>query len=153
MGGVDLADQVMCYYSVGRKTMKWWRRVFWRMYDHAITNSYVIYTANNATSLDKVMTRKQYRLELAKALTAHAITSRRGPGHSPSSTLSRLTGKHFVYRSGVRKRCAVCAYKKTSSRGAKYKDKKITTWCPKCEVHLCVGQCFQSYHTRVDFKH
>lgn len=39
MGGVDLADQVMCYYSVGRKTMKWWRRVFWRMYDHAITNA------------------------------------------------------------------------------------------------------------------
>jgi len=24
MGGVDLADQAMCYYSVGRKSMKWW---------------------------------------------------------------------------------------------------------------------------------
>lgn len=28
MGGVDLADQAMCYYSIGRKTLKWWRRVF-----------------------------------------------------------------------------------------------------------------------------
>ena len=24
MGGVDLADQVICYYSMGRKSMKWW---------------------------------------------------------------------------------------------------------------------------------
>ena len=24
MGGVDLADQAMCYYSVGQKNMKWW---------------------------------------------------------------------------------------------------------------------------------
>ena len=47
MGGVDLADQAMCYYSVGRKTLKWWRRVFWRMHDQAITNAYVIHKANS----------------------------------------------------------------------------------------------------------
>lgn len=35
MGGDDLADQAMCYYSVGRKTLKWWRRIFWRMHDQA----------------------------------------------------------------------------------------------------------------------
>ena len=32
MGGVDLTDQYMSYYSVGRKT-KWWYRVFWHMHD------------------------------------------------------------------------------------------------------------------------
>lgn len=52
MGGVDLADQLMCYYSVGRKSMKLWQRVLWRMIDHCIMNAYVI-MANNASSLSQ----------------------------------------------------------------------------------------------------
>ena len=28
MGGVDLADKSMCYYSVGRKNMKWWCKLY-----------------------------------------------------------------------------------------------------------------------------
>ena len=40
MGGVDLADQFMCYYSVGRKNMKWWRKIVWRLHDHPLHISY-----------------------------------------------------------------------------------------------------------------
>jgi len=29
---------------------------------------------------------------------------------------------------------------------------KIMTWCPKCETHLCIGKCFELYHTRVKYK-
>ena len=154
MGGVDLADQAMCYYSIGRKSMKWWRRLLWRMIDHVITNAYVIYAANNSTSLNKIQTRVQFRLQLANDLATPAVSLRKVPGRSPTQTVSRLTGKHFPYWSGVKKRCAVCAYKKTHASGMKkYKDKKITTWCPKCEVHLCIGTCFEIYHTRVNYKH
>ena len=67
MGGVDLADQMMCYYSVGRKNMKWWRKVLWRLHDHAITNAYVIYKQNNSNA--KSLTNLQFRLKLAEALT------------------------------------------------------------------------------------
>lgn len=65
MGGVDLADRVMCYYSIGRKSMKWWR-VFWRMIDHMITNAYVIYVANNSNSLERIQTRVKFHLQIAK---------------------------------------------------------------------------------------
>ena len=159
MGGVDLADQAMCYYSMGRKTLKWWRRVFWRMHDHTITNAYIIYKSNNASSLQKVQTNLQFRLTLAQALTSGVVAMRVGPGRSPSQVFSRLKGKHFPYRSVTRKRCAVCAYKKTVPykrnvpKNKQYKNKKIKTWCPKCEVHLCIGKCFESYHTRADYKH
>ena len=158
MGGVDLADQAMCYYSLGRKTVKWWRRVFWRMHDHAITNAYIIYKHNNA-SLQKVQTNLQFRLTLAEALTSGVVAMRAGPGRSPTQMLSRLKGKHFIYRSTTRKRCAVCAYKKALPyrrnipKSKQYTEKKIKTWCPKCEVHLCVGKCFELYHTRTNYKH
>ena len=133
--------------------MKWWRRVFWRLHDTVITNAFVIYAANNATSFDRIKTRVQFRLEIAKALSEPLLITRKGPGRNPSQILSRLTGKHFPYRSPQRKHCGVCAYKKVHSKGTKVKDKKISTWCPKCEVHLCIGSCFQLYHTRVDYKH
>ena len=117
MGGVDMADQAMCYYSLGRKTVKWWRRVFWRLHDMAITNAFVIYKTNNATSLQKLQTNRQFRLTLAEKLVAGIVASRRGPGRPPAEALSRLTGKHFPYRNRIKQRCCVCAYKKKSPRG------------------------------------
>ena len=150
MGGVDLADQAMCYYSVGRKTMKWWRRVFWRMHDQAITNAFVIYKANYTDS--RVTPRqKGFRQELAYALTSPML-SRRRFGRPPSQELSRLTGKHFPYRTDVRRRCVVCAYKKSAPNSTNYRGTKVMTWCPKCSAHLCIGKCFEVYHTRVKYK-
>ena len=68
-------------------------------HDIVITNAFVLYAANNATSLENVMTRVQFRLELAKALTEPMMAIRKGPGRTPSQVLGRLSGKHFPYRS------------------------------------------------------
>ena len=100
MGGVDLADQAMCYYSVGRKTMKWWRRIFWRMHDQAITNAFVLFKAN-VDGEPVVKRQKDFRMNLAKVLTTKAFELRKRPGRPLSTPLSRLTGKHFIYRSSV----------------------------------------------------
>ena len=97
MGGSDLADQVMCYYSIGRKSLKQWRRVFWIMMDHVITNAYVIYAANNSTSLERIQTRVKFHLQLANHLAIPALILCKGPGRSPTQILSRLTVKHYPY--------------------------------------------------------
>ena len=80
MGGVDLGDQAMCCYSLGRKTMKWRCRLFWRLHDMAITNAHVIYKMNNATSLQKVQTNRPFRLSLAESLVSGLLQCRRGQG-------------------------------------------------------------------------
>ena len=46
----------------------------------------------------------------------------RRPGRPPTDDLSRLIGKHFLYRTRARSRCG---YKKKSPRGkVSYKDEK-----------------------------
>ena len=102
MGGVDMADQAMCYYSLGRRILNWWRRVFWRLHDMTITNAFVIYKMNNATSLQKVQTNRQFCLTPAEKLVAGIVASRRGPGRPPTRSISCLTGKHFPYRHETR---------------------------------------------------
>lgn len=76
MGGVDMANQVVCCYTLGRKTLKWWRRVFWSLHDMSITNVFVIYKMNNTTSLQKTQTNRQFRLTLAEKLVAAVVATR-----------------------------------------------------------------------------
>ena len=76
MGGVDLADQYLCYSSLGRKTMKWWRRVFWRLIDMAILNAYVFYRHNTHSSLSKVLKNNEFLITLAYDLVSDLVSSR-----------------------------------------------------------------------------
>ena len=62
----------------------------------------------------------------------------------------RLIGKYFTYKSKNWGRCRVCNRKIFPTIGKK-KDKKTQNYCPKCEVFLCVGQCFDTFHTRTTF--
>ena len=103
MGGVDLANQFICYYSVGRKNMKWWRKIVWRLHDHATVNATVIYRANMSTSLSKPLTNRQYHLSLVHGLTQPLLASHLGPCCTLSSNEQRLIGKLFPYTSVVRR--------------------------------------------------
>ena len=43
MMGVDRLDQMMAYYNFERKSVKWWRKVFFWVLEAMVTNSYVLY--------------------------------------------------------------------------------------------------------------
>ena len=40
MGGVDNGDQLLSYYGFPHRTLKWWRRAFFFLFDAAIVSSY-----------------------------------------------------------------------------------------------------------------
>ena len=142
------ADQLMVYYACGRRTLKWYKRVFWRLVEHVVINAYVLFKQVTKPSL-RQWTQKKFRMELAYQLTAALVANRIGQGRtSPANPLlTRLKGKHFAYYHEKRARCVVCAYKRQTTNSKKRKDTKTKNYCPKCDVHVCHGQCFERYHT------
>jgi len=150
MGGVDRMDQMLVYYSIGRKTIKWYKRIFWRIIDLTLVNAYVLYSICHP---DRMMKHKAFRLQLADKLVEEYIDANAHPdrdvvisGHRVSLGQSRLKGKHFATSSSVRGRCAVCGNKKNPD-GTR-RDRKTCNYCPKCKKHLCRKDCFEKYHTR-----
>ena len=118
-----------------------------------IVNSYAIYKLNGP---EKLLTHKAFRLELARSLCEPWLLARADPtsshiplrGRRPSEGLARLSGKHFPYRVQERGRCRVCA--KQVKPNGKSRDTKVRTACRKCNVHLCIGKCFEVYHTKAN---
>ena len=47
MGVVDKCDQYLSYYTVSRRSMKWWKKVFFRLLELCIINSVCIYSRKN----------------------------------------------------------------------------------------------------------
>lgn len=151
MSGVDISDQLMVYYACGRRTLKWYKRVFWRLVEHVLINGYTLFKEVLKPNL-RQWTQKKFRMELAYQLTSSLVANRIGQGRSPrNQTLARLKGKHFAYYHEKRRRCVVCGYKRQATNSKKKKDTKTKNYCPKCDVHVCHGQCFEKYHTLVKY--
>ena len=54
MGGVDKADQYGCYYSFGRRSVKWWRKLMFWLLEVSIVNSYILHRLTVVTPLSHV---------------------------------------------------------------------------------------------------
>ena len=94
-----------------------------------------------------IKSNRVFRIELTEELVKPLLHLRAsihnplGPytrGRRPSENLDRLKGKHFPYKASSQKRCVVCY-----SKGSKRKDIKVSSYCPKCNQHMCIGTCFE----------
>ena len=150
-------DQHLSYYSMStRRTLKWWKKVFWRLEDICIINAWILFRQNNPNSAIK--SQRSFRLKLAEELVQPLLNLKANPSCPPylqdskgrsrksATTEKRLTGKHFAYKSKKRSRCVVCRRKY-----GKQKDVKTQNFCPKCDVFLCQGDCFEQFHTRTSY--
>lgn len=51
MGGVDAANQYMCYYGIAQKTRKMWKHLAFCPVDMAILNAYIFFCLNTNSSM------------------------------------------------------------------------------------------------------
>ena len=159
MGGVDLSDQMISYYSFSHRSVKWWKRVFFHLIDTTIVNAYILYSQSTQSS--RKLTHVNFRIELAKSLFQQAgeeiealsIDPSLQSGSRSEAVLPplRMTGRHFPEKvpptpSGrpPQLECALCSRKKGRSR-------VTTTYrCKTCVKALCIVPCFELYHTCVE---
>lgn len=143
MGGVDLSDQLIQYYSVHHKTMKWYRTLFFHFLDIAATNSYLLHKDICAEKQQQPMSHRDFLEELTAQLCGVAVAfppTRQQSDHVPVPTSHQTeTSKKASYG---RKPCVNC--RKTRQ------VQQATPWkCKACNVALCViadRNCFEAWH-------
>lgn len=97
MGGVDRADQLHDYYSVGRSSYKWYRCIFWFLIDVSICNAFVLCNYHRLSQgLGKVRQLK-FRTSLAKQLIGGFSTS----GVSVAQSSKRRKIETFLLEEGM----------------------------------------------------
>ena len=158
MGGVDRADQLLSYYGYSHRTIKWWKRAFFFLFDMAVVNAYLLYLSKNPNK-QRRLSHERFRITLAKELLEISgvdvdhtnETTTPGPHRNPCQPAARLQERHFPTTIGrsqsdrpMQMDCHVCS--KRRGRG-----RKTTTYkCKECNLPMCVVPCFELWHTKRD---
>ena len=154
MSGVDRMDQMISYYPCSRKSFKWWKKLLFYLLEISIHNAHVLYNLRG-----KKMSLYDFQLTIVRAFCKvdDVITSSsedgsptptlRSPVHDPSTRLYGGYKRHHIERipdtekvCKPQKRCRVC-YRKGSRKETRH-------LCKECNVPLCLGKCFENYHSK-----
>jgi hypothetical protein len=142
MGYVQKGHRTLNSYMIQRQTWKWAKKLFFHLPDSTTLNSFLL-----LTSCAVRMTQRQFRLALVRNLIERA-----GSLHCPCRPMGRPMvlekqatslvvnfSNHWIVQSS-RLYCCVC-----SSQGIK---RTVELNCTDCDVGLCTGECFETYHTK-----
>lgn len=154
MNGVDRCDQYISTYSMQRKTLKWWKKLFFRLIELSIVNSMIVFYKLLPDQLPKSRVHKSYRLRLVNDLVQPLLdecnSHTSGRTKRPGNGADRLKGKHFPSsKHPIRKCCAVCAYVRRAN--GTQSRKKTSCYCSKCDKFIC-KKCFEKFHTKSNAK-
>jgi hypothetical protein len=159
MGGVDKSDQMLKYYEVLRKSLKYWKKLFLHFIDVAVLNSYIIFQKLRKEHPEKEELKrlakyghKEFRLELACALggitESSTVPLYNPPPPPPLPPI--INPRHASYASHLprhihdRRRRVVCQVKSPKALTRSRFE------CQTCEVALCLTEdrnCFDVYHS------
>lgn len=151
MGAVDRTDMLLSTTESVRKSIKWYKKLFFHLLDLSLLNAHVLYNITTGKNIPLA----DFQLSLVKEIIAehHKIKPRASTSSKPDDAHSplRLIERHFpsMYEATEEnkrppcKRCVVCA---------KSKIRKETRYtCVNCNVPLCVVPCFERYHVVKNF--
>ncbi|XP_049900252.1 piggyBac transposable element-derived protein 4-like [Epinephelus moara] len=143
MGGVDLSDQLIQYYSTHRKTGHWYRTMLLHFLDIATTNAFILHREMSNAKQVQPMTHKDFMVELVSQLCGmdkEGVPQSRRADHVPVPIVTATDASQKATKG--RQRCKHCL--QVDNR------RSDTPWkCQACDVPLCVvvdRNCFSEWH-------
>ena len=149
MSGVDRLDQMLGSYAYSHKSLKWYRAVYHRIREIALTNGHILHKRDKGdSSLDAAKFRKQVVDGLLAEYVPTASTPRGRPSGKPLP--NRLSERHFpaTYEDKKYKPdCEVC-----SDRSKVKGRHQCNTYCKQCDLPMHATGCFERFHTLREFR-
>jgi hypothetical protein len=168
MRGVDRADQMVGLYNSGRKSVKWWKRIFFYILEVSINNARILEEKQRQKYGLEPRPLLDFKIELAESLVAGRTYRKKAGRPSVDNIDIRLedTGGHLPVMGDRQRDCKVCNKKiahgdggrgrkgnvrKRGEQNATYFTERHRTkiYCAICNVGLCVvtgRNCFYNYH-------
>ena len=146
MRGVDRGDQMIGCYNVGRRSRKWWKRVWSHVIECCALNAHIL--EKHAKPLEHALRGRKkrdflrFRIELAEELIG-SFRSRKRSGRRRSADCERLKTELGHWPVQVRKKleCVVCNTKRSKLKLARSQYRHESRLkCSQCNVHLCIDQ-------------
>jgi hypothetical protein len=151
MGAVDKTYMQISFVESVRKTVKWYKKLFFHLMDLSILNAYILFKLKHS----KTIPFGDFRIQLIREIIER-YGQPKGPTGRPTigDNPIRLTARHFPSlvpststRKAAQRYCVVCSH--TSRREKKRTDTRYQ--CDICDVGLCIIDCFEDYHTLKHF--
>ena len=170
MRGCDVSDQLVGNYTILRRSIKWWRKLFFHLFGVILGNAYVLHRKYGS----RKMLHEEFLESVASALLnrsqANCTCVPQYAIHQPmevSAEEPRLVGRHFIENLPVNtaakrqkpvRDCHACNFTITQARELGFHlsrnvKRKLTSYrCKKCKVALCIKPCFEFYHTKINYR-
>ena len=146
MGGVDRSDQLCSFYSTGWQSRKWYKYIFWFVFNLSVCNAFVLEGFHHVSCHRRKRTLIAFKLELAKCLiNGFSQRKRRRSLDRPESPSIPVDSHTSVHVKGRKRKCVQCI--KAGRRTEKGYKVETRFECCLCKVALCRPCCHQEFHT------
>jgi hypothetical protein len=133
---VDVISQLHYSYLIGRKAQRCWPRLAWWLLDMCIINAFKLWSIDQHRA-SQLAFREQLMYELVKQLPDDQRPRTDGRKPHPNAALA---GDHYSLISETESDCKACSARSANRTRTRY-------ICAKCNVHLCIGDCFSEWHS------
>ena len=163
MWGCDLLDQLMTSYCMLRRSVKWWRKLFFHMLSLLLNNAYLLHKKFGVKPLAHDVFLEHVVQYLLNESLHNATTKVMRKRPAEMSTSCWFEGHHYpvhipkcVGSKIGSKKCLACNFGKKELVAHDFTISlklKLTSYqCDVCKVPLCIEPCFKTYHQSANYK-